>query len=101
MTDGTGLTGGTGLAGGTGPGEAECHGDVCVTCGDIAVEVTILRLLADGMAVVDTGADTAEGGRGTEEEVSVALISARPGDTILVHGGEAIAVVGRAGEVTT
>jgi hydrogenase expression/formation protein HypC len=62
-------------------------GDNCITCGDIAVEVRVVRLLADGLADVDTG----EG----EERVSVALVSADPGDMILVHAGEAIAVVGR------
>jgi hydrogenase expression/formation protein HypC len=65
----------------------ECHGDVCITCSDTAVEVTVVRLLADGLAIVDTG-------RG-EEEVSVALVTARPGDTILVHASEAIAVISR------
>jgi hydrogenase expression/formation protein HypC len=65
----------------------ECHGEVCITCSDTAVEVTVVRLLAGGLAVVDTG-------QGTEEEVSVALVEARPGDTILVHAKEAIAVVG-------
>ncbi len=64
----------------------ECHGEVCITCSDTAVEVTVVRLLADGLAVVETGQ-----GR---EEVSVALVEARPGDTILVHAKEAIAVVG-------
>jgi hydrogenase expression/formation protein HypC len=59
---------------------------VCVTCSDTAVAVTVVRLLADGLAVVDTG----DG----EEEVSVALVSAGIGDTILVHAREAIAVVG-------
>jgi hydrogenase expression/formation protein HypC len=68
----------------------ECHGDVCITCGDVAVEVTVLRLLPDELALVDTG-------QGTEEEVSVALVSAAAGDTILVHASEAIAVVSRAG----
>jgi hydrogenase expression/formation protein HypC len=66
---------------------AECHDEVCVTCSDTAVAVTVLRLLDDGLAVVDTGAGL--------EEVSVALVSAGPGDTILVHAGEAIGVVGR------
>jgi hydrogenase expression/formation protein HypC len=70
-----------------------CDGDACITCGDIAVEVTVLRLLPDEFAMVDTG----EG----EEEVSVALVSAVPGDTILVHASEAIAVVKRAKEATT
>jgi hydrogenase expression/formation protein HypC len=62
-----------------------CDEDVCITCSDTAVEVTVARLLADGLAVVDTGTG--------EEEVSVALVDARPGDRILVHAGEAIGVV--------
>jgi hydrogenase expression/formation protein HypC len=65
----------------------QCHDDVCITCSDDAVEVTILRLLDDDLAVVDTGSG--------EEEVSVALVSATPGEKILVHAGEAIAVVPR------
>jgi hydrogenase expression/formation protein HypC len=59
--------------------------DGCITCGDVAVEVTILRLLPAAMAVVDTGAG--------EEEVSIALVDAVVGDTILVHASEAIAVL--------
>ncbi len=66
--------------------KTECVGDVCITCSDMAVEVRVLRLLADQMAVVDTGAG--------EETVSVALVSAGVGDTVLVHAREAIAVVG-------
>jgi hydrogenase expression/formation protein HypC len=65
----------------------ECHGDVCITCSDTALEVKVLALLADELAVVDTGAG--------QETVSVALVSAAVGDTILVHAREAIAVVGR------
>ena len=65
--------------------EPECHDDVCITCSDAAVQVTVIRLLDDGLAEVDTG-------RG-REEVSVALVAAAVGDTILVHAGEAIAVV--------
>ncbi|MGV9306031.1 HypC/HybG/HupF family hydrogenase formation chaperone [Nonomuraea sp. NPDC003727] len=62
-----------------------CHEEVCVTCSDEAVPVTVVRLLEDGLAVVDTGQGT--------EEVSVALVTARVGDTVLVHAKEAIAVV--------
>jgi hydrogenase expression/formation protein HypC len=65
----------------------ECHGDTCITCSDAAVEVRVVRLLPDEMAVVDTGQG--------EEEVSVAFVAAVAGDTILVHAREAIAVVGR------
>ena len=65
----------------------QCHDDVCITCSDTAVQVTVLRLLDDELAIVDTGQG--------EEEVSVALVTARPGDTILVHASEAIAVISR------
>ena len=64
----------------------QCHDDVCITCTDVAVEVTVVRLLGDELAVVETGLG--------EEEVSVALVTAQPGDKILVHAKEAIAVVG-------
>jgi hydrogenase expression/formation protein HypC len=63
----------------------ECHDEVCITCSDTAVAVTIARLLPGGLAIVDTEAG--------QEEVSVALVDAGVGDTILVHAGEAIAVV--------
>lgn len=64
----------------------ECRGDHCVTCSDEAVPVVVVRLLGDGLADVDTG-----GGR--LERVSVALVDADAGDTVLVHAKEAIGVV--------
>ena len=66
----------------------ECYGDVCITCSDEAVKVRIVELLDDDLAVVDTGF--------SQEEVSVALVSASVGDQVLVHAKEAIAVVERA-----
>jgi len=63
----------------------ECYDDVCITCSDEAVAVRVVELLADDLAMVDTGVST--------EEVSVALVDAGVGDTILVHAKEAIAVV--------
>jgi hydrogenase expression/formation protein HypC len=65
----------------------ECHDEVCITCSDAAVQVTVIRLLDDDLALVDTGQGT--------EEVSVALVTAAAGDRILVHAREAIAVVPR------
>jgi hydrogenase expression/formation protein HypC len=65
----------------------ECHDEICITCSDTAVEVTVVQLLDDGLAVVQTGQGT--------EEVSVALVTASIGDSILVHAGEAIAVLPR------
>ena len=63
----------------------QCHDEVCITCSDTAVQVRIVELLGDGLALVDTGSG--------QEEVSVALVAAAVGDTILVHAKEAIAVV--------
>ncbi|HJQ47559.1 MAG TPA: HypC/HybG/HupF family hydrogenase formation chaperone [Amycolatopsis sp.] len=71
---------------GRAPGPA-CHDEVCVTCSDAATEVRIVALLDSELAIVDTGT--------SREEVSVALVSAAVGDTILVHAQEAIAVVSR------
>jgi hydrogenase expression/formation protein HypC len=64
-----------------------CHDEVCLTCSDAAIQVTVVELLADELAIVDTGAG--------QEEVSVALVEAAVGDQILVHAGEAIAMVAR------
>jgi hydrogenase expression/formation protein HypC len=75
---------GDGEVGGA-PEASECLDGVCITCSDTAVQVRVLRLLEDEMAVVDTGAG--------EETVSVALVTVGVGDTILVHAREAIAVV--------
>lgn len=80
------MTDGQLLAGGTTPRyPPQCHDEVCITCSDSAVQVRIVRLAGDGLALVDTGEGT--------EEISVALVSAAAGDTVLVHAGEAIAVI--------
>ena len=67
------------------PAVPECHDEVCITCSDQAVAVTVVRLLDHDLAIVETDAG--------HEEVSVALVTAGIGDTILVHAGEAIAVL--------
>ncbi|SNT01469.1 HupF/HypC family protein [Actinomadura meyerae] len=71
-------------------GGARCGGDAqdghCATCADEARPATVLRLLDGGFADVDTGG-------GETERISVALVDARPGGTVLVHAGEAIGVV--------
>jgi hydrogenase expression/formation protein HypC len=72
---------------GTAPAvSAHCTDDVCITCSDAAVAVTVLEVRAGELALVDTGA-------GPPEEVSIALVDAGVGDVVLVHAGEAIAVV--------
>lgn len=72
--------------GASAPRVPQCYDDVCITCSDEAVPVKVVELLDDGLARVDTGVST--------EEVSVMLVDAAVGDTILVHAKEAIAVVG-------
>ncbi len=67
----------------SGPGP--CSDDVCITCGDVAIPVRVLRLLPGDLAVVEAD--------GREEEISVALVPATVGATLLVHAGEAIACV--------
>jgi hydrogenase expression/formation protein HypC len=65
----------------------ECHDGVCITCSDSAAEVTVVELLGDDLALVETAA-----GR---EQVSVALVPAEVGDTLLVQAREAIVVLGK------
>ncbi len=69
----------------TGPEVPACAAETCITCGDVAVQVRIRELLPDGLAVVDTDAGP--------EEISVVLVPAGVGDLVLVHAGEAIAVL--------
>jgi hydrogenase expression/formation protein HypC len=64
---------------------ARCTDDVCITCGDVATPLRVVRLLPGELAVVEV--------EGHEEEISVALVSATVGATVLVHAGEAIACV--------
>jgi hydrogenase expression/formation protein HypC len=66
-----------------------CHDGVCITCADQAVQVTVTRLLEDELAEVAV--------EGRTEVVSVALVDTEVGGTILVHAGEAIAVVSHDG----
>ncbi len=69
----------------TRPDIPECYGDVCITCSDQAIPVRIVELLDDDIALVDTGQSM--------EQISIALVTAAVGDTVLVHAKEAIAVV--------
>jgi len=65
----------------------ECGGDAhCITCGDLAVEMTVVELDADGALAlcVDDG--------GARQTVDVALLApVSLADRVLVHAGTAIA----------
>jgi hydrogenase expression/formation protein HypC len=63
-----------------------CEGDHCITCSDEAVAVRVVRLRDGDFADVDVG-------DGRMEEVSVALVDAAVGDTVLVHAKEAIGLI--------
>jgi acyl-coenzyme A thioesterase PaaI-like protein len=65
-----------------------CHpqpdGSHCVTCGDEAVAMVVLKLLTGSMAIV--ALDT------TTTEVDITFVDGvEPGDQLLVHGGVALA----------
>lgn len=67
-------------------GEASEVGNSCVTCGDVAVPLRVVALVADADLAVCTGT----GGR--EETVEVALVApVAVGEELLVHAGTAIA----------
>ena len=69
----------------SGPAESCEHGTHCITCGDVAVPLRVLR--------VDDRRDLAlcEDEHGEHTTVEVALVApVAPGDELLVHAGTAI-----------
>ncbi len=69
----------------------EAPGDdgTCDTCADRARPMRVRQLLPNGLALAVPEADD----DGPPQEISVALVDAAAGCTVLVHGGEAIAMV--------
>ncbi|MFZ0090109.1 MAG: HypC/HybG/HupF family hydrogenase formation chaperone [Solirubrobacteraceae bacterium] len=68
-----------------------CGSEHCITCGDVAVEMTVLR--------VDEVRELAlcEDGDGRHETVEIALVApVAPAERLLVHAGTAIAHQGGA-----
>ena len=63
-----------------------CASEHCITCGDIAVEMTVVRVdEARGLALC-------EADDGARETVEIALVSpVRPAERLLIHAGTAIA----------
>jgi hydrogenase maturation factor len=60
------------------------HDEHCITCGDVAVEMTVLRVDAErGLALCEAG-----GGKETVETELVGPVA--PGDGLLVHAGTAL-----------
>jgi hydrogenase maturation factor len=53
------------------------HEDHCITCGDVGIEMRVMRV-EDGLALCEAG--------GEWREVEIALLDAvAPGDVLLVH----------------
>jgi hydrogenase maturation factor len=62
------------------------HGDVCITCGDVAEPLRVVSLDAERELAL------CEDGAGRRETVEVALVApVAVGDELLVHAGTAIA----------
>ncbi len=75
------------------PNNASCELDAeghCVTCSDEALPAKVLRIDQEvGLALVSV--------KDTTEEIDITLVEdIEPGDTVLVHGGVAIATLDKA-----
>jgi hydrogenase maturation factor len=65
------------------------HTPGCITCGDEAVELTVVRVDEDGLALCASGS-------GQTESVEIELVRpVRTGDSVLVHAGTAIQIARR------
>jgi hypothetical protein len=64
----------------------DCHGETgCITCGDVAVEMTVLRVDDARLLALCTAAG------GEKETVETELVGpVAPGDELLVHAGTAL-----------
>jgi hydrogenase maturation factor len=63
-----------------------CHEEHCITCGDVAVEMTVIEIDTDGALALCA---TDEGDTETVEVALVAPVTLT--DRLLVHAGTAIA----------
>jgi hydrogenase maturation factor len=67
------------------------HDETCITCGDTAVAMTVLRVDDErGLALCASE----EGGKETVETALVGAVG--PGDALLVHAGTALQRLGAA-----
>jgi hypothetical protein len=66
--------------------DVACGSTHCITCGDVAEEMTVVRVDdARGLALCETD-------EGARETVEIALVlPVRPAERLLVHAGTAIA----------
>jgi hydrogenase maturation factor len=62
------------------------HAPICITCGDVAIPMRVVRTGEDGLADCLTE-------EGEASAVDVSLVDAAPGDEVLVHACVAIQVL--------
>jgi hydrogenase expression/formation protein HypC len=67
--------------------------EVCVTCSDQALPAVIVALRDHDLALARVAVRGGGPGAAAIEEISVALVEVRVGDTVLVHAKEALARV--------
>jgi hydrogenase maturation factor len=60
-----------------------CEAGHCITCGDEATPMRVLRIRADDLALC-------EDEQGERHTVEIALVDTRPGERVLVHAGTAL-----------
>jgi hydrogenase maturation factor len=63
----------------------DCTSATCITCGDVAVPMKVIRVDEERCLAL------CEAATGERETVEIALVDAGPGDEVLVHAGTAIA----------
>ena len=64
------------------------HEDGCITCGDEAVAMELLRLDEP-----DAGLALCADGEGRTQTVDLGLVAAAAGDRVLVHAGAALTLI--------
>jgi hypothetical protein len=62
------------------------NGPSCITCGDVAIPMRVMKTGNDGLAECTTET-------GETSQVDLALVDAAPGDDVLVHACVAIQVL--------
>jgi hydrogenase expression/formation protein HypC len=69
--------------------------DGCITCGDVAVPLTVVELVGSDAGSGSVGRDAlCRDDEGRVETVALDFVTAAPGDRVLVHAGVALERLG-------
>ena len=74
------------------------HGPICITCGDIAVAMRVVRTGEDGLAdcITEDGEAASVDVSGVKRNINIGLLEdedVQPGDWVLIHVGFALSKV--------